>query len=139
MALYNVIEKTEEYAPQIDPDQFYSVEILINKLGVIYQYRVWRTEELRLYILVKEDSAILPWLQKEDRLNMKLYSNDLMNPYQNHETEICFNNRQRYGRLRGHYLVGFEIVENKTTAKNDWSYVLDENRDNSYNALLRNV
>ena len=102
---------TESQSPWIDPNQYYSVEIAINRLGIVYQFRIWQVESIFSYILVREDSAMLPWISEGERMNMKYYSNDLKYPYQNLDTEIRDISRQVNGRLRGHYLVGLEIVE----------------------------
>ena len=129
----------ERFSQKIDLEQFFSVEIPVNELGVIYQFKVWRTESMNLYVLVKEDSGILPWIQVGENLTMKYYSNNIFARYQNYNTEVRFITRQQYGRLRGHYLVGLEINEKTVRDRTQFTHIPEEDRAMSYNALLRNV
>ena len=91
-------------------DQYYSVEFSFIGLGVIYQFKIWKTVSTVMSVLIKEDSAILPWLRVGDILNMKYYSTDMFDPSENLNTEIRFISKQDQGRLKGHYLVGIEIL-----------------------------
>ena len=127
------------FSQKIDMKQFFSVEIPVNELGVIYQFKVWRTESMNLYILVKEDSGILPWIQAGENLTMTYYSNNIFARYQNYNTAVRFINRQQYGRLKGHYLVGLEINEKTVRDGARFPHIPEEDRAVSYNALLRNV
>ena len=119
--------------------QYYSVEIPVIELGVIYQFKIWQTQSMTMSILVKEDSAILPRIKVGDRLNMKYYSVDLTYPYQNLDTEIRDITRQERGRLKGHYLVNLAIVQGKVRNAARWPYRSDESQIFSFNALLSNV
>ncbi len=47
--------------PRKKVNQYYSVEIPISELGVVYQFKIWNTESTSMFVLVKEDSGILPW------------------------------------------------------------------------------
>ncbi|MFC1867556.1 hypothetical protein ACFL0H_05420 [Thermodesulfobacteriota bacterium] len=93
-------------------DQYYSVEISIVGLGVVYQFKIWQTTSVSLFILVKESSCLLPFLKIGDRLNMKFYSIDMTCPYQSLDTKIRDIVRHRRCRLKSHYLVELEIMEN---------------------------
>lgn len=110
---------------RMDLDQYYSVEIAISGLGVIYQFRIWQKESGLSFILIRDDSAILPWLNTGDKMNMKYYSTDLRYPYQNLETEIGNIEKQESGRLRGHYLAGLKIIEGRDRYHGDWAYGSD--------------
>jgi len=110
---YAVAERLDEssYEPWKDLDKYYSVEIAIDGLEVVYQYGIWSVESTSMFVLVKEDSGILPWLEVGDILNMKYYATDILYPFENLDTEIQSITKQDQGRLKGHYLVGFEIVD----------------------------
>ena len=99
--------------PGNDLDQYYSVEILIPESDVIYQFKIWEIESIFMYILVKENSRLLQRIQTGYRAKMKYYSSDLSCPYQTLNTEIRDISLQDRGRLKGHYLVGLEILEAK--------------------------
>ncbi|MFC1533308.1 hypothetical protein ACFL7M_08100 [Thermodesulfobacteriota bacterium] len=133
----NIVESCP--APWPNLDQYYSVEIQINEIGVVYQFKVWRIESTSIYILIKEDSALLPWLKVGDSRIMKYYSNDLTNPYQNLETEILDIIRQEYGRLRGHYLVGLEIKGSNNQDNARWPYRSNEALISPLNASLSSI
>ena len=106
-------------------DEYYCVEIPIIALGVIYQFKIWQINSLVMSILVKWDSDLFHWIKIGDRLNMKYYSTDSIYPYQSLDTEIRYINRQNLGRLRGHCLVGLEIMEGKDRGEIHWSYRLN--------------
>lgn len=103
-------------------EQYYSVEISIDRLEVIYQFRIWDIESTTMFILVKENSDILPWLKVGDKVNMKYYSTDLLYPFQYLDTEIQNIIKQDQGRLKGHYLVGLEISESQDQDDIHWPY-----------------
>jgi hypothetical protein len=111
--------------PGNDLDQYYSVEILIPELDVIYQFKIWEIESIFMYILVKEDSGLLQRIQTGYRAKMKYYSTDLSCPYQTINTEIRDISWQDRGRLKGHYLVGLEILKPK--GRNRGKYPLRRN------------
>jgi hypothetical protein len=110
---YAVAEKFDErsFGTWNDLDKYYSIEIAIEGLEVVYQYGIWGIESSLMFFLVKENSGILPWLKVGDVLKMKYYSTDILYPFENFDTEIQSIMKQDQGRLKGHYLVGFEIVE----------------------------
>jgi hypothetical protein len=64
-------------------------------------------------ILVKENSKLLPRIKIGYQADMKYYSSDYSCPFQVLKTEIRDISRQDYGRLKGHYVVGLEIMESK--------------------------
>ncbi len=113
MQEYAVAERLVErsYGPWKELDRYYSVEIAMDGLEVVYQYGIWSVESTSMFVLVKEDSGILPWLKVGDILNMKYYSTDIVYPFENLDTEIQNITKQAQGRLKGHYLVGFEIID----------------------------
>ena len=93
-----------------DLDQFYCVEIPV-RVGIIYQFKIWQTEPMFMMILVKDNSKFLSLLDKNSKYNMKFYSDDFLYPYQELVTKIRDISLQENGRLRGHYLVSLEIIE----------------------------
>ena len=113
MQEYAVAEKFDErsFGTWRDLDKYYSIEIAIEGLEVVYQYGIWGVESRSMFALVKENSGIVPWLKVGNVLNMKYYSTDILYPFENLDTEIQIITKQDEGRLKGHYLVGFEIVE----------------------------
>ena len=121
-------------------DRYYSVEFSIDGLLVVYQFKIWDTGSTDMYILIKENSAFLPWIKIGDNLNLKYYSRDLTHPYENLDTEIRSIAKQEQGRLKGHYLVGFEILDNRDQNKIDWYSLSNKAQVLPFNAAaLRNT
>ena len=72
-------------------------------------------------------------------LNMKYYSTDAVHPYRNYNTEIRYVRRQENGRLKGHYLVGLEILENDSQSIMSWPYRSDGPQVLPFDNALRNT
>ena len=130
-----LVERRSE--PRKKVNQFYSVEIPISELGVVYQFKIWNIESTSLFVLVKEDSGILPWLKVGDILNMKYYSTDY--PVEYLDTEIRNITKQDQGRLKGHYLVGFEILDSQDQNKIHWLYRSNKTQISLFDMLLMNL
>jgi hypothetical protein len=92
------------------PDQYYSAEFLVEELGVLYQFKVWDMAAPSLSVLVNERSGILPRLKVGDTLKVKYYANDCGYPSEYQRTAIRHITRNDEGRLKGHFLVGLEIL-----------------------------
>jgi len=137
-AMANTLE-TKRSEPGKNLDQYYSVEIPIDGLNVTYQFKIWDIESRCLFVLVKEISDILPWLNVGDRFIMKYYSTDSSYPYQNLDTEIHYIIKQDQGRLKGHFLIGFEIMESKGQDMGHWPYHFHRTQILPSNALLKGI
>jgi hypothetical protein len=105
-----------------DLEQYYSVEIPVYRLNTVYQFKIWDIEYGSLSILIKESSDLLNCIKTGDRLKMRYYSHDPGNPYQDLYSELTYLNRQDYGRIRGHYLAGIEIMEDQHDIMLAWPY-----------------
>jgi hypothetical protein len=92
-------------------DQYYSAEFLVEDLGVLYQFKIWDMAAPSLSVLVNEKSGILPRLKVGDTIRVKYYSNDPGYPSEYQRTAIRHITKNDEGRLRGHFLVGLEILE----------------------------
>ena len=116
MLEYAVAERLVErsYVPWHDLNKYYSVEITIDGLEYVYQYKIWNMESKSMFVLVKGNSGILPWLKVGDILNMKYYSTDIVHPFENLDTEIQYITHQTQGRLQGHYLVSLRLLIDTT-------------------------
>ncbi len=122
--------------PRKKVDQYYSVEIPISELGVVYQFKIWNTESTSMFVLVKEDSGVLPWLRVGDRLNMKYYPTDLFYPIEYLDTVIRNITKQDQGRLKGHYLVGLEILDSQDKNKIHWLYRSNKTQISPFNYAI---
>jgi hypothetical protein len=106
-----------ESEPTKRVDQYYCVEFAINGFDVAYQFKIWNKTSNDMSILVKENSNVLPRLKVGDTLNIRYYSTDLARPSDNLETVIRYITKNNQGRLKGHYLVGLELLETEAYRK----------------------
>jgi len=109
-------------------DQFYCVEIPV-QAKLIYQFKIWQTEPAFMSILVKENSKFLSFVETNSKFNMKYYSDDFLYPYQELITEIRDINLQECGKLKGHYLINLEIIEEAEDEKIN-EFILAGSNDN---------
>lgn len=91
--------------------QYHSVEFFIEELSLPYQFRIWEMASGSIRVLVRGDSGVLPFLKVGDTLAMKYYSTDSIYPSENIRTTIRQITKKNRGRLKGHYLVGLEMLE----------------------------
>jgi hypothetical protein len=92
-------------------DDYYSAEFVIDGLEVSYQFRIWEKAPRAVSVLVKENSNILQLLKVGDTLNVKYYSMTSAYPSEWQRTAVRHITLNDQGRLKGHYLVGLEIIE----------------------------
>lgn len=84
---------------------FYSVEFAIDDPHPLYQFKIWRNESRSMFVVVKENSAVLPKLKAGSVLNMTYYSSDAQCPKKQIETRIGSINNAHQGRFEGHCTV----------------------------------
>ena len=141
MKEYALAKQLREREPGLgnSVDQYYSVEFSFEGLGVIYQFKIWKTVSTVMSVMVKEDSGILPWLKVGDKLNMKYYSTDVVDPVENLNTEIRYITKQDQGRLKGHYLVGIEILGSQDQNRIHLSYLSNRAKILPFNKSLSDI
>ncbi len=96
----------------VGPEDYYSAEFGVDGLDVSYQFKIWEKAPKAVSVLVKENSGILQILKVGALLNVKYYSSNSAYPSDWQKTAVRHIIWNDQGRLRGHYLVGLEIVEN---------------------------
>ena len=96
-------------------DRFYSVELSIEALEPIYQFRIWNLSQKGMCVLVKEGSAILDHIAVGKVFKMKYYPTELLGPIEYLETEVKHITKDDGGRFKGHYMVGLSILEKQET------------------------
>lgn len=96
--------------PKILKDQFYSVEFPVNGYKYNYQCKLRKNGFESIFVLVKENSAILNKLTVGNILKMKYYRTDSAGPPESFDTEIKYITKNDSGRFKGHYLMGLDIL-----------------------------
>ena len=91
-------------------DSWYSVEFSLRGLELNYQFKLWHSSPDEMFVLAREDSSLLKWLQAGDVLMLKYYTTDKFSPVRNCETAIKFITKDDQGRFKGHCCVGLEIL-----------------------------
>jgi hypothetical protein len=92
-------------------EEYGSAEFLIDGLELPYQFRIQDISAPCLYVLVKENSDIVSRLRVGETLNVKYYSASSSPPKGYRKTAVRQITKNDRGRLKGHYLVGLEILE----------------------------
>jgi len=93
-------------------DEYYSAEFVVDGLALSYQFKIWEKAPKAVSVLVKENSDILQSLKVGDTLDVKYYSIKSSYPSDWQKTAVRHITRNEQGRLKGHYLVGLEILGN---------------------------
>lgn len=91
-------------------ERYYSVEFNIADNNLLYQFRIWNSASLPLFILVKEGSEMLPRLKEGSIFKTKYYTTDSLCPTVSSKTRIKTITRDDNGRFKGHYQVGLDIL-----------------------------
>lgn len=94
------------------PAGFYSVELLIQELKILYQFKIWNVLSEPMFILVKENSDLLHRLKVGHVFKSKYYSTDASCPTVDLETQIKHVSRDDAGRFKGYYLIELGIIDN---------------------------
>jgi len=92
-------------------EKYCSAEFLIDGLELPYQFRIQDISAPCLYVLVNENSDIASRLKVGETLNVKYYSASCIPPKGYQKTAVRHITKNERGRLKGHYLVGLEILE----------------------------
>lgn len=91
--------------------RFHSVELPISNLKMKYHCRLRNSSIADMFVLVKENSDILNFLQVGEVMTMNYYCRDSAAPPESLETEIQFITWNDSGKFKGHYLIGLNIVQ----------------------------
>jgi len=91
--------------------QFHSVELSVEGLSLTYHFRLWNLASKPMCLLIKDNSDIMPLLNKGDIRAIKYFSGDSSCPPTCLETQISDISKDEQGRFKGHYLVGLEILD----------------------------
>ena len=100
----------------MESDGFYSVEFAIDDPHPLYQFKIWRSESSPMFMVVKENSAVLPKLKSGNIVNMTYYSSDTRCPKRQIETRIGPIHNEREGRFEGHCTIDLVPVNGSQTA-----------------------
>ena len=97
--------------PSFPSHPYRSAEFLVDGLDVPYQFRIWNMARASICVLVNERSELLPRLRVGDTLHVKYYSAGSSYAPDCQKTAIRHITKSDQGRLKGHYIVGLEILE----------------------------
>jgi hypothetical protein len=98
------------------PGHYHSVEFALDPPFPIYQFKLWRAEQDRFFLLVKDNSALLAQLKEGHIVLMKFMSVRLMGRRDVRHTRIKKIVNESKGRFQGHYRVELAIVASSPTA-----------------------
>jgi len=89
-----------------------SVEFCVNTFAMAYQFKILETSSSGMSILIKEGSAILDYLEGGMTLEMKYYPDNETDAPKKLKTKIMHITKSDSDRLKGHYQVGIQLLEN---------------------------
>lgn len=96
----------------LDPaSAFHSVEFALEQPNMLYQFKIWNSEADPMFMVVREDSAIIGSLRAGRECDMKFYSDDKKRPTARYRARIDRMTMDREGRFRDHWRVALEIVD----------------------------
>ena len=88
-----------------------SVEFCVNTFALAYQFKILETSTSGMSILIKDGSAILEHLEENMELEMKYYPENEAEAPKILKTRIMHITKSDSDRLRGHYQVGIQLLE----------------------------
>lgn len=88
-----------------------SVEFCVNTFALAYQFKILETSSSGMSILIKEGSAILEHLEEGMALEMKYYPENAAEAAKILKTKIMHITKSDSDRLKGHYQVGIQLLE----------------------------
>lgn len=92
-------------------EEFYSVEIPLDGLEFLHQFKIWNSDSETVFVVVKEESEILPCLRVGDTIQMKYYIMNSAFPPKYLPTKIKHITKEEQGRFKGHVVIGLDILE----------------------------
>lgn len=104
----------QKFKQSMEPGGYYSVEFAVDQPHPIYQFKIWRNASSSMFVVVKENSAVLPKLKAGNVLNMTYYSSDAQCPKKQMETRIGHINNAQEGRFQGHCTIDLLPVNHAT-------------------------
>jgi hypothetical protein len=103
------IEKRSE--PRTLADPYYSVEFTISKKGPVYQFKLRDFSPSGLCILVRDDSAVLEYLEVGKVIQMAYATPESPGKQIQLTTQIRHITKGKEAMYKEHFLVGLAIVE----------------------------
>ena len=91
-------------------DRFFCVEVRPNSLLPFYKFKLRKSSSDDAFILVKEDSAILSFLEAGQELKINYFSAEKSDLGTWLKTKINYVIKEVQGRFKGHHVVGLSTI-----------------------------
>lgn len=98
-------------------EDYYSVEIPLEGLECLHQFKIWNMDQGTLGVVVRQESELLTYLRVGDTIEMKYYILNPACPPKFLPTKIRHIKKEDQGRFKGHVVIGLDILE-KQSEKN---------------------
>ena len=92
-------------------NRFFSVELRPNSLLPFYKFKLRKSSSDDAFILIKENSAILSFLESGQELNINYFSEEKSNLGTWVKTKINYVIKEVRGRFKGHYVIGLSTIQ----------------------------
>jgi hypothetical protein len=103
--------------PRKQVDQYYNVEFLVDGLDVTHQVKIWNKATKSIFLVVKENSDILPRLKVGETLKMIHCPIHSVYLFVYVEAVVRHITKEDQGQLKDHYLVDLEILKSQAHKK----------------------
>ena len=94
-------------------NDYYCVEFGLNGSHPVYQFKLWHSNRIPNFFLLKENSALTAQLKEGDILPMKYYCEETVRTIDQHATRIESIVNETHGRFRGHYRIKLDILDDE--------------------------
>ena len=112
MKIHKFPKTNGEDASNSKDNQYHSVEFSINSSYPIYQFKIWNSNSDPMFVLVKDHSNILGYLEEGKKFKLKYYGSNSSSSYptEYHDTQIEHIKQCDNGKFKGHYTVSLSIT-----------------------------
>jgi len=104
-------------SPREPGTAYHSVQFALDQPNMLYQFKIWNSENDPMFMVVREDSAVIESLQTGHVCDMTFYSNDKKRPTVRYRARIDRMTKDIEGRFRDHWRVALEIVDSQSQAQ----------------------
>lgn len=113
-SVHTISENDHADDPTNTPSEndFYSVEFGLKESAPVYQFKLWHSDRIPHFFLIKNTSALTPQLKVGNVILMKYYRNDPKRSIEQHRTRIEAIVNETNGRFKGHYRIKIDILGN---------------------------
>ena len=90
-------------------NDYYSAEFKLHEPRILYQFKIRKSVEEPVYVVVKEGSKALDNIKEGDVISMRYYSLDRSIPSRSRDTRIKYITKDSSTGFKDHYVIGLDV------------------------------